>query len=393
MGKPERNNMIKFNFTKGNIEALEAPIKGRVVYQDTKDSYLHLRVAPNKTSFYFIKKFKGKPKYILIGDYPEMTPPLARKISVKHYASLSMGIDPIDEKRQAETQMTLDELFAEYAIAKDGIKKSLKNNKAMMKSSLKSLAKTPLENISFDKVRRLHKKMIKTPYQANRTIFLLSALFKYAKKDLKLNIDNPCTGQKKYTEHPKSRILNKKDPEELNRFYDICDKWQQHANRKIYADLFLTMLYTGQRKTNVLNMKFDDINLFEGEWTIRPEETKNGEPHTLQLADEAIVILKRRFDSIGKTSKFVFPSTVYPERPFVEIKKIWKVFLGEAKIENFTLHDIRRSCGSMLLGVGKNLKLVQEHLGHKEITTTARAYAYVLDEEKEKVLNKAFKRD
>ncbi len=71
--------MEKINFTKGTIEALKPPIKGRVTFQDSKDRYLHLRLTPKKASFYFIKKFKGKPKYILIGDYPAMTPTLARK--------------------------------------------------------------------------------------------------------------------------------------------------------------------------------------------------------------------------------------------------------------------------------------------------------------------------
>lgn len=40
-------------------------------------------------------------------------------------------------------------------------------------------------------------------------------------------------------------------------------------------------------------------------------------------------------------------------------------------------HDIRHSCASLLLKNGVNLKLIQEWLGHSDISTTMNIYAHL----------------
>ena len=86
----------------------------------------------------------------------------------------------------------------------------------------------------------------------------------------------------------------------------------------------------------------------------------------------------------------MFPSPIYPDRPIKEIKKSWAAFLKEADISNFTIHDLRRTAGSLLLKHTGNLKAVQQYLGHKDIATTARVYAHVLNDDLRNSLNEAF---
>ncbi len=51
-------------------------------------------------------------------------------------------------------------------------------------------------------------------------------------------------------------------------------------------------LLTGARKTNVLEMQWDQVNLERGTWEI--PITKNGEAQTVPLTREAVTLLTKR---------------------------------------------------------------------------------------------------
>ena len=46
-------------------------------------------------------------------------------------------------------------------------------------------------------------------------------------------------------------------------------------------------------------------------------------------------------------------------------------------LRKIRFHDIRHSCASLLLKNGVNLKLIQEGLGHSDISTTMNIYAHL----------------
>jgi site-specific recombinase XerD len=52
--------------------------------------------------------------------------------------------------------------------------------------------------------------------------------------------------------------------------------------------------------------------------------------------------------------------------------------LEKADLEPMRFHDLRHSCGSLLLARGVDMKVIQELLGHRDIRTTIYVYAHVL---------------
>jgi integrase len=71
-------------------------------------------------------------------------------------------------------------------------------------------------------------------------------------------------------------------------------------------------------------------------------------------------------------------------------KKQWKKFLEDAGITDLTIHDIRRTSGSIFLMKTGNMKAVQKFLGHKDMATTSRVYAHIDNDALRRALQDTF---
>ena len=65
---------------------------------------------------------------------------------------------------------------------------------------------------------------------------------------------------------------------------------------------------------------------------------------------------------------------VYPEYLSQMLTKL----LEKAELPKCRFHDLRHLCASIILLQGVNVKVAQERLGHKDITTTMNIYSHVL---------------
>ena len=66
--------------------------------------------------------------------------------------------------------------------------------------------------------------------------------------------------------------------------------------------------YTGQRRGNVLGMRWDQVDLEQGRWTMSAEQTKQRKVQTTPLNSQALEILKRR-ENAAWSASWVFPAT------------------------------------------------------------------------------------
>ena len=297
------------------------------------------------------------------------------------------GVDPVEERLQEKQKKSLKDIFELY-INERRKNKTREQDIKRFDKYIKDFHNKKINKITYSQIKAFHRSMINTPYLANRLLQLLNAVFYYAKRELRLDINNPCAGVKKFQEHARERILNES---ELHRYRDVCKEWAMRPDKAMYSDIFMLFLYTGQRKTNVLEMKFNDIDFFASSWTIPAAEFKNQESHTLPLLKEAIAILKRRHKELKGKSDYVFPSPIIADKPIFEITHQWLQFLQEAEISDLTRHDMRRTSGSIILMMTGNLKLVQKFLGHKNIATTAKVYSHIWENKMSEAVEGAFR--
>jgi integrase len=125
-------------------------------------------------------------------------------------------------------------------------------------------------------------------------------------------------------------------------------------------------LFTGQRRSNVLAMRWDDLDLDRALWTM--PHTKTGQ-HEAPLSAAALEVLERRHADRGD-SEYVLPG-LHGRGHLVDPMRAWKRILERAGIGNLRIHDLRRSVASWQTDLGASRAIVGKLLGHVREETTA----------------------
>jgi integrase len=355
----------KINFTKAVIDALPIPESGkRDTHHDIKTSGLQLRITSTGIrTFSVYRRIKGgDPERITLGRYPDMTVEQARREAVRIAADISDGKNPAEVKRGHRAELTFSELFGDYMERHSKPnKKTWFEDQAQFRLYLeKPLGKKKLSSIDRKSIAHIHSSITKAGYAptANRVKALLSSVFGWAIA-AGLCESNPVIGVKSNKENQRDRFLQS---DELPRFFQAVAKEENETIR----DYVLMSLLTGARRSNVLAMRWQNVNFERAEWRI--EETKNGTPQTITLSPEAVEILRNRKPS--DDAVFVF-SGAGKSGHLEEPKKGWNRILERAGIDNLRIHDLRRTLGSWQAKSGASLAIIGKSLNHKNQNTTA----------------------
>lgn len=353
----------KINFTIKTLTALPSPIGKRVYYYDTKTRGLSICIMPSgKKTFVVYKKINGKPERITLGAFKDISIEQARGKANEINSLIAKGENPAQKHRLSKTEITLNELFEEYLNRHAKIHKaSWREDQRQFNTYLSHWKQRKLSTIKKNDIQKLHQEIGRNNgnYAANRLLALLSSMFNRANEFCLWDKDSPTNGIKKFKENSRSRFLQ---ADELPRFFDALREEQNETVR----DYILLSLLTGARRSNMLAMRWNEINLELGLWEI--PKTKNGESHTIPLVPQASEILKTRFAS--KTNEWVFPSHGKSGH-IVDPKKAWQRLLERAGISNLRLHDLRRSLGSWQASTGASLAIIGKTLAHRNVSTTA----------------------
>jgi integrase len=125
------------------------------------------------------------------------------------------------------------------------------------------------------------------------------------------------------------------------------------------------LLLTGARKREVLDARWEDMDLARQFWRIA--FTKSGRERHVPLSAAAITLLNQ----IPKQGEYIFanPKT---NKPFKSFYVSWDTARKAAGLEGLRVHDLRHSFASFLVNAGCSLYEVQKLLGHASIAMTQR---------------------
>jgi integrase len=99
---------------------------------------------------------------------------------------------------------------------------------------------------------------------------------------------------------------------------------------------------------------------------------------------------KLKAGSAWKEHDYVFSTSLGTHLcPVYVVTRVFKPLLRKAGLPPIRFHDLRHSEATMLLGMKVHPKIVQEILGHSEISITMDIYSYALPTMQEEVRDKS----
>ena len=215
----------------------------------------------------------------------------------------------------------------------------------------------PLAELSRKEVRVWYMGLSATPAHANKALTFLRRIYNWISSlDLYEGV-NPAVGVTRYQCPARERFLT---VEELHRFMEGLP----HLSMKPRA-YFLTLLLTGARRSEVQKMRWADVD-----WTTRlwkKSRGKTGTTHFLPLPVQVVETLGQ----LPRISDFVFPGLNGRPWSLASIQKAWQLARRRWNLQDVTLHDLRRSCASLLSISGENLQVVQGVLNHTSLVHTS----------------------
>jgi integrase len=376
-----RSESVKLNFTKARIEALPTPKAGRTAYRDDKTRGLGVLVQPTGTkSFFWFRKVRGKPRWETIGAHLDLTVEQARTRAGELNSKLALWKAHNYESESPFEQrgaLTFDGLVEDYILKH--LREHAKNPPSAegrlrwtLAHYLADFRNRQLNAIRREDVDALHRKIgAKHHRTANAVVKQIRTLYNFATKNRHFRGENPARHITFYHEPKRARFLQ---PDELPAFWAALAK----SPNLDFIDFANLALWTGARKSNVLEMRWQDTSLEDNRWTI--PDPKNRKPYTVPLTPEAVSILKRRRRYRLADNPWVFPGRGKSGH-ITDYKKRWKELLKTAGLDypgqperRITQHDLRRTQGAYLAAQGTSMKIISEMLGHASMATTAATY-------------------
>jgi integrase len=322
----DQETKTRFNFTEARIKAVPNPRK-RTRFHDLKTKGLCLRVTPEGVKTFGIYRWvKGNPVDLTLGRWGDLSLEQARRMAEVQIGRLADGEDLQARKRAIREETTLGELFDDYLeIHAKPRKRTWAEDQRRFDHGLKHWRNRRLSSITPADVQNWHAKMGKSggPVGANRAHALLRKMFNFA-RTRGWKGENPAVGVLRFTERTRDRFM---DAEELRQFFAALQAEPDRTSR----DFFLLALLTGARRSNVLGMRWADLDLARGLWRIPGEKSKNGEDLVVILAPQVVDLLSTRKAS-AKDSPWVLPSDGSKAGHRMEPKGSWRRILARAEL-------------------------------------------------------------
>jgi len=209
-----------------------------------------------------------------------------------------------------------------------------------------------------------------------------------------LIVSNPCRRiDPPRVEQKKLQYLNEDEAARMNELLQTEDE--------PYRTIFTLLLYTGMRRGELMGLEWKDIDFNTGVLSIcrTSQSTSDGGTFTddvknpssrrsMKLSEELLELLKQyREWQAGEQEKIgdrwqntdrLFTSwdgtPMSPDAPYAWLQR----FLKRSNLPKITVHGLRHTNATLLIGQGVNVRTVAGRLGHSMASTTLNIYSHEL---------------
>ena len=340
----------------------------RVELHDGRGLYLVIQPTGAK-SWAYRYRVGGKSRKLTLGTFPIIDVAEARSLCSAAALKTRAGGDPAAEHKRAtaadDSFENIARLFVErYAKPKNkswqqnaywlGFKPDKDGLVPTGKGALARWGDRKISSISRVDVIHLLDGLVDqgNPVSANRTLSALRKMFNWAEGRYGLS-GNPCYKVERPSEETaRDRVLS---DDELAAVWKAAN---EHGG--YFGAVIKLLILTGQRRNEVAGMEWRELDLPAKLWKLPRGRVKNATGHEVPLSPQAFAVIDdmRRIAGRG----LIFTTT--GKTPISGFSKV-KIEIDEASgVEDWTLHDLRRTVASGMARLGVQLPVIEKVLNH-----------------------------
>jgi integrase len=357
--------------TKRTIDSLKPRATDYFVWDEDLSGY-GVRVMPSGKKSYVVQyRTGGRTRRNAFSRVGTMTPDEARKHARELLVAVDRGKDPVSEIIAHRRSPSISELCQRFLTehvsqrCKPSTQREYRRSVELFVTP--SLGTFKVGDVTRADIAKLHHNMRTIPYQANRTLGVLSKVFNLAELwGLRSEGSNPCRNVKKYRESKRQRYLTLEEIGRLGRVLHDAERTGLESKSVIAAIRLLIL--TGARLGEIQTLKWDYVR--EGHLAL--PDSKTGAKRIV-IGKQAANVLSQIERVAG--NPYVIAGTL-PGHHWTDMQRPWRRLRAAARLPDVRIHDLRHSFASVAASSGESLPMIGKLLGHSQVQTTAR-YAHL----------------
>ena len=374
---------------------------GDKAYQEADEGGLFVEVMPGGAKVWRMRyRLAVKQEKITLGDYPTYSLAEARTWRDDCKALAGRGLSPMALKRgdpipgdAAPTVKELAQTFIRNWCMKTVERVKAKEAEAKAADTVEAFARrwyaeivTPANSNPRNILRALEKDVIPAiggkqvadvtvtdilaitdkiknrgaDQMALQTRNVLKRLFAYAIAREKTQFNPAAAIEAKFIASARSRDVALSSDEIGRLMRAIYQSSMKRAHKLALHLLILCMV----RKCELIEAKWEELDLEHAEWTIPGERMKKDKPHLVSLSRQAVAMFEE-LKGLASGSEWVFPSRGDLHQPIAHSTLNVAVRALEIDVRNFVIHDFRRTASTHLHEAGFNSDWIEKALAHE----------------------------
>lgn len=359
----------KYSITDTKAYSFPVPEKGQVMYWDSKQAGLGLRITSAGSRSWIVQGYvNGKSRRFTLGLLDDLRYQDARMEAGKVRGGMRKGIDPIVEKRKSQQssegeRVTLRQIMEDYIEHKrtkhgelrPSTKQGIRFN---VESEFACWADKPIALINREVVVKRFRELSKSaPIQTNLAFRNLRALLNWAREKystsdgtytiLAVNPVSQALKQNGLVQWNKEKARVSRIPKsKIGEVWIMLEEYANKANKIsttcTSADLIAFMLLTGCRVSEANQLTWERVNLEDELPTFHLDITKNHNPMTLPISTALKSVFKRRREECPEGTQYVFPS-LRGEKGYLKDPRAMMKRVSEIAGLKLSPHDLRRT--------------------------------------------------
>jgi integrase len=363
--------MPRIRLTKSAIDALPTP-KSDVVYWDAGYPGFGVKITPKGRKVFIVLYRTGgagsKLRKYTIGPHGRVTLHQARVAAQKVFAAKLEGRDPAAEKRAARRRIVADrvgDLLETFILQRLSQNRSGREIARLLRREVGSTwAGRSIHEITkrdvVDLVTAIEQRG--APAAANKALKVTKTFLRW------------CVGRAVLDQSPAEGVPLPSKEVARDRVLDDNELTQVIlAARKIggpYGGIVEFLALTGQRREEVANMTWDEVDFGRRVWTLPKSRTKNAKAHLVHLSEQAMAVLARA----EQRGPYVF--SLLGTKPFPGFSRAKRRLDQLSGMAEWRLHDLRRTCVSGMARLGIAPHVADKILNHQSGTISGVAAVY-----------------